>query len=860
MKKMLKPMLLIAATLAAAVCIVFWSALFWIRSNHGLDWVQSRINASIPGKISIETHRLSLLGPGLDLYGVALQDPQGLALAGFAHLSVNLDGWALWRRQIRLESILLRGPWAKLEIDAATGVNLITALIAPAEQKKPQTTTSESTGLPFDIVFESIQLTDGRFTYTPSDNTTRLEATGITLAAAGDLMDRSGSLVLELASVRFSGTSIRPEPVRIALKARLDGDELRVSTLDVISGQSTLRLSGSAKRLTTTPLIDGVVSVDSQLAELKSIFNLAGDFSGPAKATLTLKGPLTNPDARLVLTVGGGQIAGQPLDGGNLSIDLKNRQVAIEPASLRLADGTVVLNGTVDLQEAFPAGFLTPPDDTASIAYDLHLVPDIPDLSPWLKPYVDISGEATGRVSLSGNGVMPSDVSARLTIQGSGQNLLAPGMDQPINVDVNLSAQMDNGTIVMPHLSVDADGVELSGDGRFSLDSGELAGNLSLTADDLSRVSAVVGIAPVNGACRAVMTVNGSLNRPQFWLDLESKRLSVEAYTLGSVSIVADMDADGLLNVTDLSLTNQNSRIEATGRLRLLADGGGIDPAFGNALELVLNNVSAADFMPAPPIDGSLSGHLKLSGQLESLSGELSLNATALRADAATIGDIYAHLRLADGTIVVDRLELKNQDSTLTAAGSVQLLTPGTLRMLGDPTFTFSAGSDPFHPQDFVDMASGDFTLNAELTGSLRHPAGRFSLAGRQAKLAGQPLETISLEARLDDQRLWIDRLTASAAPGEQIAGSGWLGLDKTVDLRLKTDRIAISRIQQLRDLFPGDGMLRASISARGRMDNPDIDGQLTVSDIIVNEEIIDDFNLTFSLHDMQAKATGKLN
>ncbi len=76
MKMMLKPMLLIAATLAAAVCIVFWSALFWIKSNHGLQWVQSRINTAIPGKITIESHRLSLLKPGLrPLWGHASRPP-----------------------------------------------------------------------------------------------------------------------------------------------------------------------------------------------------------------------------------------------------------------------------------------------------------------------------------------------------------------------------------------------------------------------------------------------------------------------------------------------------------------------------------------------------------------------------------------------------------------------------------------------------------------------------------------------------------------------------------------------------------------------------------------------------------------
>jgi translocation and assembly module TamB len=860
MKAMRKPMLLIATTLVAVVCIVLLSALFWIKSSHGRRWVQSRINTAIPGRITIETHRLSLLRLGLDLYGVALHDPQGLALAGFTHLAVELDGWAAWRREIRIKRLLLQGPWTDLTVDQTTGINLMNALASPAQDKETKAPTPEGKGFPFNIVCESVQLTDGRFSFTPSDDTTHLAASGLALSATGDLMARSVSLELAIDSLRFSSAGIRPQPARIALAARLDGDELRVSALDVISGQTTLRLTGLASDLYDTPKIDSDLSVDSRLAELKSIFGLAGDYSGPANAKLSLKGPVANPDARLVLSVGAGRIAGQPFDRGDLSIGLKDRQLTIEPASWRLADGTLALKGTVNLREAFPAGFLTAPDDINTIAYGLDLVQDIPDLGPWLKPVVDISGTTTGRIFLSGNGVTPSAISAQLTIQGAGQNLLVPGMVQPINADVNLSAQMDHGTIAIPRLNADADGVKFSGDGRYRMNDGTLAGNLSLTADDLSRVLAVAGIPSVNGACKAALTVSGSLSRPQFSLNLTSKNLKADPYTLGDMIVKATMDHTGRLNLTTLNLKNQDSRIEGNGRVRLLADGGGIDPKFANALDLVLKNVSATDFMPAPPIDGTLGGRLKLAGQLKSLAGELSLDAAALKADAGTIGDVVARIRLAGGTIVVDRLHLKNRDSRLTATGNIQLLAPGTLRPLQDPTFKFSAGSDSFHPEDFVDMASGNFTFNGGLTGSLQHPIGQFSLAGKNAKFAGQPIQTISLEARLADQRLWIDRLTASAAPGEQIAGSGWLGLDKTVDLRLQTEGIAISRIQQLHDLFPGEGVLRASISAQGRTDNPDIDGQLTVFDIIVNQEAIDDFNLTFSLHDMLARATGNLN
>ena len=847
-------------TVSIAVCIVFCSALFWIKSNHGLQWVQSRINMAIPGSISVDSHRLSLLTPYLDLYGVVLHNPHGIALAGFTHLYVELDWWALWRREIRLESILLQSPWAELNVDETSGINLMTALMPPAEQKKPETTTPDGAGLPFNIVGESIQLTDGRFTFTPSDDTTRLEVTGIMISGGGDLMNRSGRLELAVDSVRFRSADIRPESARIVLKAHLKGNHLSIPALDVTSGQTTLRLSGSVDSLYTTPLMDSVLSVDSQLAELKAVFNLAGDYTGPVKANLTFKGTVANPDARLVLKAGNGRIAGLPMNRGDLAIDLQDRQVTIDTAAWQLAGGEAILNGTINLREAFPTGFLAPPKDVNAIAYDLNLANDIPDLNPWLKPVVDLGGKMNGRVSVSGMGIIPSGISARLTITESGQGLLAPGMERPVDANVNLSAQMDRGTIAISRINAAADGVELSGDGHFQMDDGALAGKLALTADDLSRVLAVVGIPSVNGACTAALTVDGSLNRPQFSVDLASKNLKVDTYTLGDLTVEATMNHDGQLNLTALNLQNRGSRIQGNGRLRLLPDSGGIDPEFVNSLNLTLATLSAADFMEPPPINGTLDGQLQVGGPIGSLTGALSLNGKALGTDVVRVGEVDARLRLNAGTVFVDRFHLRNRGSTVNAAGSIQLLAPGTLRPLQDPTFKFSAGSDHFDPGDFVDVASGNFTFNGELTGSLQHPVGQFSLAGRQANFAGQPIETISLEARFADHRLWIDQLIAAVAPGEQIEGSGWVGLNKTIDLHVKSTGVSSSRIQRLHDFFPGKGILHLNASGKGNMANPDIDGQLTVSDMVINDGAIEDVNLTFSLHDMLARVTGNLN
>ncbi|MGA6924729.1 MAG: hypothetical protein WBY88_03545, partial [Desulfosarcina sp.] len=441
------------------------------------------------------------------------------------------------------------------------------------------------------------------------DDATFLQATGIDLTADGNLMDRTGNLDLSVADLRLDGADIHPPPTAIALKARLDGDRLDDVALHLSAGATTFTLSGSADNLTTQPVLDGVISLKSQLAQVTSIFNLAGDYDGSLDAELTLKGRLENPDAGLILSVGAGHIAGQPLDRGDVALDLHDRQITLSKAAWRLADGAVQLNGTLNLREAFPTGLLVPPTDVDAITYDLALRQEIPRLAPWLERFIDIQGRAGGRLSLSGKGITPEAISATLTLDTAGRELIAPSMDRPVEAGVDLSARMEDGQITVSRLEAFSDGLDLSGDGRFQWQDRKLAGNLRMTADDLSRALAVVGLGTVSGAVDATLTADGSLNQPQFSLGLTAKNLNVDAYSLGNLTVDAAMDPEGRLQLTTLRLTNQASRIQGSGRIRLLP-GGRIDPDFENALTLNLEKLSADHFMAMAPVDGTLDGRL----------------------------------------------------------------------------------------------------------------------------------------------------------------------------------------------------------------------------------------------------------
>ena len=860
MKSMRKPMLILAAIIVTGFIIVFNGMLLWIQSSHGLKWLQSQINLVIPGSVAIDSCRLSLLRPRLELEGVALHDPRGAPVAGFDQLAVTLDWWPLLRREICLQDIRLQAPWADLTLDSTSGLNLMAALVTPDQQKIDQPPAKDGAGLPVNIVCRSFQFTDGRLMFRTTNDRMQVNADGITLFAAGDLMARQADLDVDVSRIRYESPGIHPQPARIVVKARLDGNRLSLPNAEVTTGKTAADLKGSIEALTPTPVVNGTLTIKSQLSELKDIFDITGDYHGVANAKLSLNGTLANPTAQFGLTIDDSRVAGQPLDRVRLSINIKDRRATINDTALQLADGTINLNGTVDLHAAFPSGFLDPPVDVNAITYALNLVPDIPNLGPWLKPWTEISGKIDGRIGITGQGVTPSDMSTRLSLDVKGHQVFTPGMDRPADADLRLSAQMDKGRIDIHQLDAATDGLKMSGTGSLGLNNRTLTADLALIAPDLSRALAVAGVASVSGACNTSLHMNGSLDQPQFSLNLSAKGLGVETYTLGDLTLDANMDQDGLLNLTTLTLQNGTSRIDGNGRLRLLPQGGGIDPDFQTTAAFDIKTFSAADFMASPPVNGTLDGRLTANGPLKSLQGALSLKATSLTGQAVTIGNVDTRLRWDNGTVHMDRMELSNRTSTLTAQGRLELLAPGSLQRLYDPSFVFNAKSEHIDPGDFFDSAKGDFTLRAALRGSFDSPGGTFTLNGNHIDVAGQPISSFSLDTRVNERRLWIDRFMAIVAPGEQIEASGWVSLDQTMAIQLKSDGIAISSIKQLHDRVPGNGKLRMDTTARGNIRNPNLDGHLTLSGVTINDEAIDDMHLAFGLHDMRIKVEGDLN
>jgi len=861
MKPVRKPILIVLLTLAIGLAIILGGLSAWIGSSSGRHWLQSRIDPVISGTVTLDEIRLSLIAPRLELAGVTLYDLKGKPVAGFDRFSITLRWLPLLRQEVHITNIDLETPWADLIQDKTAGLNLMAAVAVAESEKTDAAPSKEGGGLPVNIVCEALHISGGRLSFKNADGGIKVQLDGISLVGSGDLEAKRAELSLDAPRIDYQSNIIQLPQTHLSIETRMNGDRLELPTLHIVSGNTTAALEGSATALTTRPLVDASLDIQGELAEIVKTLAISGDYSGRIKAGLALKGPVANPAAKLDLKMGQGVLAGRQMDRLRLLLNLEDRLATIRDTAIELTGGTIGLDATVNLKGVFPSDLLTPPADLNALAYALDLDFDIPELAPWIGPQVEIGGALDGNAHLEGKGIDLSTMAARLTLDAKGKHLSAPKTAfHPMDADLNLTVRMNRGSIVVDQLTAATDGLNLDGTGRLGLQDQSLAADLRIDATDLAPVLALAGVKAARGTVDAAVQARGSLDRTQLALNLSAADLNAGAYALGDLNLEADMDAEGHLNLSTLTLQNGHSHIQGSGRSRLQPGNFRIDPDSTTEAVFAFTSVSAADFMPAaPPVDGTLNGRLALNGRLKALQGDLALKATALARRGIAIGDLDTHLVWDNGTLHVQRLKLTNQDSTLSARGDMQLLLPGTTQPMDDPSFTVDLSSDHLDPAIFTDLAKGDFTLRAALDGSLGAPKGTIAVSGKEIEIGGQSIEALSLDGRLDPDKLWIDRLVAQIASTGTIDVGGWVGMDRTLDLRLDADGIDLTDINALDGRASIGGQVSATATARGTLENPEVSGNLTLADITGNGAAMHDMHLDFGLSDMRATARGDI-
>lgn len=833
------------------VLLLLASGRLWVTSESARPLILARINAAMPGTLSWDRLRVSLLAGTVDLRGLRLDGPDGEALIALDRAFVNLSWGGLFRKTLLAEALILEKPRVWLATDAAGSLNLAGAF--PASEPKG----SESGALPFNVEIDTLELTDGFFRYkrqAPPHRAEEITFSGIDLTVTdADLAAQSMHMDLRTATgaIDMAGVKAALSPSR--LFGTLNRGSVETAILDMDTDLGRLLVAGSLRDFCAPLVFDAEATLITTLGRLRRGFHLPTELTGPVRVHLTGHGTAANPEAALFITYKGGTIAGAPVNRADLACHLREKRLAVEEFSVESPLGRIKATGDIDLEEAFPEGLTNRPRDLEAIAYRLQLTQTGTSLDRLPGIAAKISGEVDATLTLGGTGISPNTLSAEAELALTARDLAVEKVPDPMDLAATARLALSNNRVTVRHLAMAAEGATLEGDGSWDLSSSAVAANLALAVPDLSRLTVCPAAAELKGRLTLDLKVRGTTHHPVADARLLGEALGVKGLPLGTLRLAAGLDPSGLLRITEMELKRDEARVRAQGTVRLFDEDlpAGAPTPFPVDMALDFANIDLRHYLSTAGLSGYVDGTLTCRGPLLSPDASLSVTGRSLAVGTHPLGDLSARLRLRRGLLTLDEARLANGQSKLTLEGSARVLEADTGAPLPTPAFDLVLEGEDLHLADAIEGTDGTVTVSGHLTGDTAHPRGTLSLSGKAMNLGVQKIQGLALDARLDKDRVTVDSLAVALAPNETLTADGWLSLkERQYALRANTTGIRLTHIEPIGGENAAEGTVRLTVTGAGSLDNPEMNGELTVSDLRLNNEPFDDGTIKLVIRD----------
>lgn len=647
MSKRIRLIFISLGILSGLIVLLLVGARFYIETDYARRLIQAKIDEMIPGAISFGQFRFSLLKGKFELKKVLLKGPAGDELAGFDRLFVDFSWTPLLRKSLTVEAMILEKPWTRLRIDSQGKLNLMEAF-PPSKPKKDKAPYFNN------IVVNSLQFTQGSLHYEMETNNLKAEVRGIDLMATANLRQQSGNLTFQTGRGSIEAPKIKTKFDRLRLEAALREGRIEPLVFQLGTSTSELALSGNIQDALSRPFLDLNLDLSASLLEIRKILSIPSPLTGQITAHLSAQGPLNNPEMTLHFDYGGGDIAGNQIDGIKIDSQLKDRLLTLNRGQVNAASGILDLDGDIDLQHAFANGFLSPQRDLEAISYKLFL--KIVTQASSLRTFLNLSsnrklkGTVRSELFVSGKGISPKTLSAEGTLELLAEQLTVNKAAAPIDLRLGTRASLNKGVITFQQLKAEVGDSRLWAEGRFDLASGEVVTELDVDAPDLTDSLSPLGIEDVSGGIRLKANVSGSKKQPVFDVALQGNQLRFQDMTIGDIRLTAALDQAGMLRISQLMLENQGSTIKGEGSIHLFKNFPSLEPALPSDFFLSLSNIEAKDFSARAMVDGTINGEVNIGGNFNALEAALSLQGKNLAISAVRAGNISLSADL-EGTV-----------------------------------------------------------------------------------------------------------------------------------------------------------------------------------------------------------------
>ncbi len=881
---------------------------FWITSDHARNLIQARLNTMIPGHLSWDEFHLSLLAGTFELTDIKLETPSGGTPAAVERFLLDLSWASLLKGEVAAKTILVRKPRIKLMVDARGNLELMEALPPPGEK---ETAPSTARGLPFNVRIDSFQLTEGSFLYekagkdhpekeptenksadkerperppsdkerpekTPSEKnrpdnklpeknrlgiseTVAIRNLSVTVENA-NLRERSAdfSVVGERGMIRAAGmeTAVR----RILFRGSLSQGKLDPLLLEIKSEMVDAGLTGTVGNLLAGPDLDLDLDLAFSLPGIRDAFHLEPEMTGPVKLHMEVCGPMGDPEGRLSVEYAGGRIAGNEVERAALSLGIGERVISIEEMIVKAAQGRLGIEGLMDLSNAFPRGFLSPERDPDAIAWQFRLRQEAFSPEAFSGGQAGFSGKVDASLSMEGRGVTPSSVSAKGELTLSATGVAVEDLLSPMDITLGTEAAFSNNRLSIPRFTLISGNNRISVKGACDIAGEKLAAELSAELPDIAALGLSPRLGEPGGKIALSAVAHGPRNKPGLDLRLKGERLAFRDVFFGNLSLSAALGESGTVEITNLLLENGGSLVRATGSVGIFDKGFRVKPDPETDLSIRFENLDAGNFTEEKILSGTVDGSLSLGGTPKDPRGKLSVKGRNMGFRETRAGDVDAELGLAGGTVYLDRLRLRNGRSALDISGTAGVLDGETGRIRKVPSLDLSVGGDGILLEDFHPRMKGKIRLEGRVRGDTEHPQGKFSIRGNRLDLGGRKIRGLRMDSRLDGERIDLETLRLSFAPGREITAKGTIHpLGRHYDLSVRSKGILLEHIAGLGEAFPAQGELSFALSGTGSFDDPRMAGELTIRDLVVRGEAVEDIRVGVELADRVAKISGRL-
>jgi uncharacterized protein involved in outer membrane biogenesis len=411
--------------------------------------------------VQLDEATLSWMPFGVSIAGLRIGDDAGdeVALLQLESGLVHLDLGPLLRRRVVIDQIQLERPRLSLRRvdDEIVLPGKLAAKAAEAPSGSAPAASPGAAALPvaagFAASIRMLEITDGAFQIDASNDSLRLQLTGIDLAASVDVAAGAETIAsrgeLSLADLSLTALDayretldeMRPS-LRFDVEFRTAEGVLHLEEVALVAHPLDLRFRGELTGMPEAPAIDLTLAPETfELAELLPLVPPAAwpegrtaDGKGPVTVSATVRGALGDstapPEVAVTLDFGGADLGmeGFPVDVRGLEgkIEATPERLAIAGLSGTIGDGRFVVDGSVaDLDQ--PDGARC--DLSVRAALDLSLVTQS-GLAP---EGVSMSGTVNADVQARGVASAPEGLTLAGTIGLEDGGVTAPTLPVPLH-------------------------------------------------------------------------------------------------------------------------------------------------------------------------------------------------------------------------------------------------------------------------------------------------------------------------------------------------------------------------------------------------------------------------------------------